>query len=47
MIKKINYKNIGEVMYEETLPNGFKIIYYPTKKVKIFIFQLVLYLGLM
>ena len=35
-MKKINFKNINEVLYEETLPNKLKVIYYKTKKTKNF-----------
>ena len=35
-MKKINFKNINEVLYEETLPNKLKVIYYKTNKTKNF-----------
>lgn len=35
-MKKINFKKIGEVLYEEDLPNSLKVIYYPTCKTKNF-----------
>lgn len=35
-MKKIKFKNINEILYEETLPNKLKVIYYNTKKTKNF-----------
>ncbi len=35
-MKKINFKNINEELYEEVLPNKLKVIYYKTKKTKNF-----------
>ena len=35
-MKQINFKNINEVLYEETLPNKLKVIYYKTDKTKNF-----------
>ena len=35
-MKKINFKNINEVLYEEILPNKLKVIYYKTNKTRNF-----------